>query len=798
MTTTARLFTSRCAEAKIRRMRWFGLVAFYFVVTAIVWPAAAAQQAVLFGRVVDETRGALPGALVEIRDAAGAIATTTSADEQGAYRIDGLDPGRYAVEFRLPNFAAAREPNVVLAAGESTEVNATLYLTMSADVLVTGQRTFRNIADLDAPEGGLIGIADAASEGLVTGRQIQARPIMRSGEILETVPGVVISQHSGEGKANQYYLRGFNLDHGTDFATTVAGVPVNMPTHAHGHGYSDLNFLIPELVGGVQFRKGPYFADEGDFSSAGSSHVRYLNVLDAPIVRVSGGEDGWGRALAAASPRVGPGHLLVAVEANHNDGPWVKGDNYEKLNGVLRYTAGDQRNGLSVTAMGYDGSWNATDQAPLRGVDAGLISRFDGIDDTVGGDTFRFSLSSEWQQTRSASVTRASAYVMRYTLDLFSNFTYFLDDPENGDQFQQSDRRVVSGGRIAHRIAGRIGGRASELVIGADVRHDAIGRVALLHTVARTPLSATRDDEVGQTSLAGYAQHELQWTPWLRSSAGLRLDRFWFEVTALQPENSGRSAASLASPKLSLVFGPWKSAELYANAGYGYHSNDARGTTITMDPGSGDPVDRVTPLARAKGAELGARFVPMRGIETDVALWRLDLDSELLFIGDAGTTEASRPSRRWGVEWNTYLAPRSWLTLDADLAWSAARFSDDDPAGNRIPGAVERVMSAGVTLDDGQRAFGSLRLRYFGGRNLVEDGSVRSSPTRLVNAQAGYRVTSRTDLVLDAFNLFNARASDIDYFYRSRLPGEPSEGVEDLHSHPTLPRTLRASLRVRF
>lgn len=556
----------------------------------------------------------------------------------------------------MPNFAASREPDVVLADGESREVNATLYLTMSADVLVTGQRTFRNIADLDAPEGGLIGIADSASEGLVTGRQIDARPIMRAGEILETVPGVVISQHSGEGKANQYYLRGFNLDHGTDFATTVAGVPVNMPTHAHGHGYSDLNFLIPELVGGVQFRKGPYFADEGDFSSAGSSHVRYLNVLDAPIVRVGGGEDGWGRALAAASPRVGPGHLLVAVEANHNDGPWVNGDNYEKLNGVVRYTTGDARNGLSVTAMGYDGTWSATDQAPLRAVDAGLISRFDSIDDSVGGDTFRFSLSSEWQQTRSASVTRASAYVMRYTLDLFSN----------------------------------------------------------------------------------------------------------------------------------------------ANAGYGYHSNDARGTTITADPASGDGVDRVTPLARARGAELGARFVPMRGVETDIALWRLDLDSELLFIGDAGTTEASRPSRRWGVEWKTYLAPRSWLILDADLGWSSARFRDDDPAGNRIPGSVERVMSAGITLDDGQRAFGSVRLRYFGGRNLVEDGSIRSSPTRLVNAQTGYRVSSRAALVLDAFNLFDARASDIDYFYASRLPGEPSAGVEDLHSHPTLPRTLRASLRLSF
>jgi hypothetical protein len=770
-----------------------------------VYPGwAQSIQSALSGVVTDQTGGTLPGATVVVRALDGAVVSSATAGADGSYRLDAMTPGRYAVEFQLPNFAMLRR-EVTIAAGEAAEVNASLRLSLSADVAVTGKRTFRNIADLDRPEGGLIGVADAASEGLVTAQQIDARPVMRAGEILETVPGLIISQHSGEGKANQYYLRGFNLDHGTDFTTTVAGVPVNMPTHAHGHGYSDLNFLIPELVSGVQFRKGPYFAEEGDFATAGAAHIRYVNALERPILRVSGGEDGWGRVVAAASPQAGAGRLLVAAEVNHNDGPWARGDDYERLNGVIRYSVGDTLNAWSLTAMGYDGSWQSTDQAPQRAIDAGLMPQFSGVDDSTGGDTSRLSLSGDWQKTTSRGLTRASAYVMRYELDLFSNFTYFLDDPVNGDQFQQSDRRVVSGGRVSHRISSRVQGRPSELLFGADLRHDAIDRLALLHTVGRKPLRVTREDQVSQTSVSGYVQHEVQWTPWMRSSAGLRLDRFQFDVEAGIPENSGTAGKGLASPKASLIFGPWRSTELYVNGGYGYHSNDARGTTITVDPATGEPADRVTPLARARGAEVGARFVPTRGLEMDVALWRLDLDQELLFVGDAGTTAPSRPSRRWGVEWNTYAALEPWLTLDADLAWSQARFTDGRDQGSgirdqgdRIPGAVERVASAGVTVDPGRLAFGSLRLRYFGPRNLVENGSVRSARTRLLNGQLGARLSPRMDLVLDAFNLLDTDASDIDYFYASRLPGEAADGVADVHTHPTLPRTLRLSMRWRF
>jgi len=227
-----------------------------------------------------------------------------------------------------------------------------------------------------------VGIAQSSSQGTITARQLDARPIMRTGEVLETVPGMVISQNSGEGKANQYYLRGFNLDHGTDFAQTIAGMPVNMPTHGHGQGYSDVTFMIPELVSGVQYEKGPYFADQGDFATAGSANINYVSALDAPIVRAAGGDQGFARVLAAASPRIGNGQLIGAIEVEHNDGPWQRPDDYRKVNGVVRYSRGDAVNGYSITGVGYRATWNSTDQVPHRAIDSGLIGRFAGVENT--------------------------------------------------------------------------------------------------------------------------------------------------------------------------------------------------------------------------------------------------------------------------------------------------------------------------------------------------------------------------------------------------------------------------------
>jgi outer membrane receptor protein involved in Fe transport len=742
----------------------------------------------------DETGGALPGVLVEAHGAGPETRTETSA--AGAYRLE-LAAGQYELTFTLINFGSVRRP-IAVSARSLPPINVVMHLSLNADVTVTGTRTFTNLADAENPAGNLVGIAHSASQGAITARQLEARPIMRTGEVLETVPGVVISQHSGEGKANQYYLRGFNLDHGTDFSTTVAGMPVNMPTHGHGHGYSDLNFMIPELVSGVQFSKGPYFPEQGDFTTAGAANINYVTSLDRPIVRVGGGGEGYGRVLAAASPNVGRGRLLAAFELQHNDGPWENPDDYRKINGLVRYSHGDTVNGTSITGMAYRGRWNSTDQVPRRAIDSGLIDRFDALDASDGGDSYRYSGTLEWQRTRGSAVTKIAAYGIGYDLNLFSNVTFFLDDPEAGDQFQQADHRFVSGGKITYRRLGHWLDRETQNSIGATLRNDHITNVALYHTERRQRLGTTRQDSVLQTSVAGFGQNETEWAPWLRTTAGIRVDGYRFDVESIDPANSGTEFAGLVSPKAGAVFGPFRGTELYANAGLGFHSNDARGATITRDPATGEPAERVTPLARATGAEIGVRTVAIPHLQSSLAVWSLGLESELIFVGDAGTTEAGRPSHRYGVEWANYFSPRPWLTFDADVSWSHPHFTDDDRAGDFIPGSIQTTISAGATIDAIRNVFGSVRARYFGPRPLVEDDSVRSKATALVNLEAGYKFSNRVRLSLDVFNLLDAADSDIDYFYASRLPGEPDGGVTDIHLHPTLPRTARLALTVGF
>ncbi|MGE3840726.1 MAG: TonB-dependent receptor [Vicinamibacterales bacterium] len=755
---------------------------------------SAFAQARVRGRVVDATGSVLPGAVVELRGADRTWREATS-DRNGNFDFSGLDPGRYAVLAGLFNFSQWRS-DVLVDAGATANVEVTLHVSVSADITVTGRATFRNLADLERPQDGLVGIADAASQGAVTADQLEERPLMRAGELLETVPGLVISQHSGEGKANQYYLRGFNLDHGTDLATSVAGVPVNLPTHAHGHGYTDVNFLIPELVSGVQFRKGPYSAEDGDFATAGSVNVNYVSTIDRPLAQVEAGGQGWARGLLAASPRVGSGWLMAALEVSRNEGPWVRPDDYRKINGVLRYSRGDQRNGFSVTGMGYVGTWAATDQIPSRAIASGGLDRFAGIDDSAGGDTARYALSADFQQTSAESMTRATAYVARYRLNLFSNFTYFLDDPENGDQFEQADRRWIAGARWSQRRVIRFGGRSAEVSGGLQLRYDDIGLVGLYHTARRQRLSAVREDAVRQASAGAFVQSSYEWLPGVRTTVGLRADGYRFDVEAAQAPNRGVTFAGRVSPKVAVILTARRDTEIYANYGQGFHSNDARGATITVVPGTDEPADPVTPLVRARGAEVGIRTVAIPRTQSTLTLWRLSLASEQLFIGDAGTTEAGSPSVRYGLEWTNYVRLGWGFRADADLAWTRARFSDGDDLAY-IPGALGLVAAGGVTSEHGPMTT-TVRLRAFGARTLTEDASVMSRATRLVNAAATYRVTPKLKLVADVFNVFDSKVSDIDYFYASRLPGESADGVDDVHFHPALPRAVRLALHVTF
>ncbi|MBW8877588.1 MAG: TonB-dependent receptor [Acidobacteria bacterium] len=642
----------------------------------------------------------------------------------------------------------------------------------------------------------LVGVADSASEGVTGRKELEQRPILRPGELLETVPGVVITQHSGSGKANQYFLRGFNLDHGTDFRVTVDDIPVNMPSHGHGQGYTDLNFLIPELVDTVRYKKGAYYADEGDFSAAGAAEISYVDSLTQGIAAVTPGMDGYRRLSTADSRKYGSGELLGGLEVVHNDGPWVHPDDYRKLNGILRWSRGDAANGFTLTAMGYDGKWSSTDQIPQRAVDEGLVSRFGTIDPSDGGRSYRYSLAADWRQGGGSSLTRASAYVLRYGLNLFSDFTYFLDDPVHGDQFEQLDNRTVTGFQVERQYVSTWGNREVETEMGLQVRNDSINN-GLFHTEDRRLLSVTRRDEIEELTGGPYVQARVHWNPWLRTVTGLRADEYYTDVKSDLGVNSGRRNAAILSPKLAVTLGPWNETEYYLNYGYGFHSNDARGATIRVDPKTLEPVEPVTPLVRAKSAEVGVRTSAFKNFQTSVTVFRLDLDSELVFSGDGGTTEASRPSRRAGIEVQNFWRPRPWLSLDLDYAYSRAHFTNFDPVGDHIPGAIGNALSAGISVDDKGPWFGSLRLRYFGPRPLIEDNSVRSKASSLVNLRLGRRFPNGLSVATEIFNLLNNEVSDIDYYYASQLHGEP-EPVTDVHFHPAEKRSVRLALEWRY
>ncbi|NML61233.1 TonB-dependent receptor [Massilia sp. RP-1-19] len=635
---------------------------------------------------------------------------------------------------------------------------------------------------------GDLGLADSASAGSVSRQQLEARTVYRPGELLEAAPGVLVTQHSGEGKANQFFLRGFNLDHGTDLRTAIDDMPVNQRSHAHGQGWSDLNFLIPELAARLDYKKGPYSAREGDFASAGSASITYANRLARGIASVAAGHDGYRRAMTAASPEAFGGNLLYALELLHKDGPFTRPEDYRKANAVLRYSRGYANNGFSIAAMAYRGRWNASDQVPQRAVDAGTIGRFDTIDPSDAGEAQRYSVSGTWRRTASDSASKVNAFVIRNRTDLYSNFTYFLNDPVNGDQFAQPDRRVTSGLNATHSWHLHGDARATDITAGIQLQNDNIFN-GLYNTRERKRLSVTREDHIVESSAAMFIEAGTRWNAMLRTVAGVRTDHYRFDVSSDRSDNSGTARARLASPSLSVALTPAANTELYFNMGAGFHSNDARGTTAAVDRSPG--------LVKSRGIEAGLRTEPVKGLQTSLAVYRLAFDSELAYLGDAGATEAGLPSVRHGVELSNYYKPVKWLSLDLDLAYAHARSRGAAAGEDFISGAVEGVGQLGVTVDRRGAWSGSANLRYAGPRPLLEDNSVRSGGSSTLNARIGYRINSRVRLELEGFNLLDRRDAAISYFYASRLNGE-SEARDDVHFHPLEPRNFRVAAIVQW
>ena len=650
------------------------------------------------------------------------------------------------------------------------------------------------------------------------------------------MPGLIVTQHSGDGKANQYFLRGFNLDHGTDLAISVDGMPVNMRTHAHGQGYADLNFLIPELIRSVNIRKGPYFADEGDFSSVGAVHISLLDSIKT-MASITAGSFGYRRGFGVTSTKLGEGTLLIAGEANSYNGPWDNPDGLRKLNGVVRYSQGTAADGFSLTGMAYANKWNSTDQFRRGPSPPARSDSFGALDPSDGGNSSRFSLSGRWAQTGEGGSSKANFYVIKSSLNLWNNFTYFLSDPVNGDQFHQHDDRVLGGINASHTFKSRFAGLPMETEIGVQSRYDDI-RLDLGNTVRRQFLSPIRSDAVREGSVGLFVQNTLHWTDWLRTNVGWRGDFYQTSVNSFfTPANSGSANAFIGSPKFGVVLGPFARTEFFINAGEGFHSNDARGVTTTESPGDGSLLQASPFLVRTRGAEIGLRTKTIPGLTSAVSLFLLDSASEILFVGDAGDTVASRPSRRYGIEWTNDYRPLSWLGLEVDIAATHARFRGDDPdqaalyaslagfpaaqignaPGNYIPGAPNVIASAGITLGEKTGWFSALRYRYFGPRPLTEDGAFVSPATGLLNGRLGYRFDNGWRIQLDAFNILNSRSDQISYAYGSLLrsdalfamcfpaagpPTAPAAvcqtGVMDRVLHPVEPLAIRLTVAGQF
>jgi hydrogenase/urease accessory protein HupE len=682
---------------------------------------------------------------------------------------------------------------------------------------------------VEGRQDSMIGIAASATQGTVGADELEARPILRAGEILETTPGLIITQHAGGGKANQYFLRGFNLDHGTDFAIYLDDMPLNLPSHAHGEGYSDMNVVIPEFVQRLDYEKGPYYADVGNYGSAGAAHLVFYQTLPQDFVTVEGGMFGYERGVFGLSERVGSGNLLFGGEATHDDGPWVHPDDYSKFNGLLTYSQGDAGNGFSITGRAYHGKWNSSDQLPEGAVP--LAGYFGTLNPSDGGNSERYSLQGEWHRQDENSETKIMAYGFYYDLDLFSDFTYYLTDTNRGDQFEQQDRRWVGGLDARHTISSQWFGREVENSFGLQVRNDWINnglyqtedrvRVNKFDSATGTVLPATVEaDYFTDLDVGIYAENKVQWTDKFRSVLALRGDLDYFDVTSLvTPANSGASATILPEPKMSLIFGPWAKTEMYVEGGFGFHSNDGRGATQTLEPVSaanpypGTAVSRIPGLIQTKGAEIGARTLALPHLQSTLSLWYLYSDSELLQDGDTGSTVASRePDYRFGVEWANYYTPVKHLAFDLDLAESTARFTSADPSdaspvspgsttfgpgGTRVPEAVGAVISAGVTLFDERGFSASLRLRYFGPRDLTSDGMYRSDATLLLNAEAGYQINKTWRVFVEFLNLLDSRDHDIDYAYTSRITPTAAAAFTDVF-HPVEPFQVRGGLTARF
>jgi len=666
----------------------------------------------------------------------------------------------------------------------------------------------------------LLGRAATASQGSITDKEVALRPIYRPGQLFESIPGLVVTIHSGEGKANQYLIRGYNLDHGTDFANFIDDMPVNRPTNTHGQGYSDLGFLMPQIVSGIDYTKGPYYAAIGDFGSVASAHTRLANEIPTQATFTVGTNGYQGLFAGGTAHFSGDQRLLAALELGHYDGPWKPAQDFKKINAALRYSQGTPTDGVSLTGMYYKSAGGLLTDQPLRAIQSGLISRFGTLDPTDHSKSLRYSLSGHLDRTVGPGHLALSLYAIRGTMTLWNNFTHYLDDPVNGDQEEQDERRTTLGGATSYTFHAMLGGIESETVFGLQGRYDTVF-VDRRHTLNRKTIldycmfeqedgptiaypavnGYCNADRVHLLDVAPYAQTTVHWTPWLRTIAGVREEYYHATDTSRTTGASGRGHQWLFQPKGSIVLGPWAKTELYFSYGRGFHSDDVRGVFGTV-PEEGVPLagGKTSLLARTTGAEIGLRTNIIPKVMLQLAAFQQDFVSELVYNPDSGQDEAGAPSRRKGIEISAQYHPFRWLELNTDLAFSRPRYREGRLAdfglnGPYIADAPNFIYSAGILVDDLGPWSGGLQWRRLGDHSLSDGNKYpMDKGYSEFNLDVGYALPHGWKLQVSIFNLLNSHDDAADYYYTSRLPGEPAEGVEGFQVHPLEPRSARFSI----
>ena len=639
----------------------------------------------------------------------------------------------------------------------------------------------------------------SASDGHVKGEEINLRPLQRPGDIFEFVPGMIVTQHSGSGKANQYFARGFNLDHGTDFATFVDGVPINMRSHGHGQGYTDVNFLIPEMIERLSYTKGANNLRAGDFSSVGSAYIKTKTSLDAGLIKVGWGDFGYRRSLIMDDQQWNHSQMIYALEFQRYQGPWKDmGEDLSKRNAQVSYIYSGGDYTASINVQSYANDWNSSEQVPQRAVSAGLINRFSTIDRNLGGDTDRHSLNLSLEKfLDKESRVEANIYAIDYDVSLDSNATYFLDNEEQGDRIRQQDNRRVYGFQNSWETQSEVFDNQWHWLWGIQGRFDRNIETALIG-IEQGGQQNDRARHLADISSVGlYQQVEQKWSQSWRSNFSYRLDYLAFEVENQLNGKKARDSLSFGSMQggAAYLFNPqW---ETFFSVGQGFHSNDVKGVLASQLENDSESQGNASAIARTLGTEWGILYKFQESFNGSLSLWNLDTDSELVFVGDAGTTEPNRSSRRQGVELAAYWRPSTVLGLDAELSWSKARYrEDDDGEGKTVEGYVPLVLSSGVVAHINSHLLLSLRYRHFSQRPLTPDGSVESDSANLVNSSIQLTWQAMV-MSLDVYNLLNAKDNDIEYYYASRLTGETT-AVDDIHFHPVEPRSFRASLAYRF